>query len=113
MARTIIASTTFRAAAVVAAGLLCAAAPPGAALATAPSAEYGPEVEARFLQLCEADLPSTSPAACRQLSETLQTRLGYEAFLADAGRGPQAFAIAPAEDRRQTTAMALETTTGR
>ena len=57
------------------------------------AAEYGPEAEALFIEFC-TDEPGATPAACRRLAEALQARLGYEAFLDGARRGPAAF---PAE----------------
>ena len=67
-----------------------AAAAAGAAVA-GPAPEYGPEAEARFLQHC-ADSTGMDPADCRRLNERLQTALGYEAYLAHAAGGPEAFA---------------------
>jgi hypothetical protein len=67
-----------------------AALPAGAALAN-PNPEYGPEVEARFLQRCEDSRAGMGPEDCLRLSERLQHALGYEAYLAHADRGPEAF----------------------
>ena len=64
--------------------------PAGAVLA-GPALEYGPEAEARFLQRCE-DSSGMTPAECRRLGERLQAALGYEAYLAHAEGGPEAFA---------------------
>jgi CTP:molybdopterin cytidylyltransferase MocA len=85
-----------RAAAAAAFGLALAATllpPGGAARASGMAAEYGPEAEALFIEIC-TDEPGATPAACRRLAEALQARLGYEAFLDGARRGPAAF---PAE----------------
>jgi hypothetical protein len=60
----------------------------------APAPEYGPEAEARFRERC--DEVGASPDACQALMERLQARLGYEAFLAWAERGPGGFR-SPAE----------------
>jgi hypothetical protein len=46
----------------------------------APSLEYAPEAEARFVEACVED-PSMTPAACRAVMEGLQQRLGYAGFL--------------------------------
>jgi hypothetical protein len=70
----------------------------GAASAS-PALDYGPEAEARFLEHCDpvaAADPMAAPAVasaarCRRLSEGLQERLGYAAFLATATGGPAAF----------------------
>jgi hypothetical protein len=62
----------------------------GAAIAS-PALEYGPEAEAQFLQRCE-DANGMTPADCRRLNERLQAALGYEAYLAHADGGPEAFA---------------------
>jgi hypothetical protein len=62
----------------------------GAAVAS-PALEYGPEAEAQFLQRCE-DANGMHPADCRRLNERLQAALGYEAYLAHADGGPEAFA---------------------
>jgi hypothetical protein len=75
----------------------------GAASAS-PALEYGPEAEARFLECCDpvaaadpmAPAAAESAARCRRLSEGLQERLGYAAFLANAAGGPAAFDLAAA-----------------
>jgi hypothetical protein len=75
-------------------GLVLAAAfllPGGAARASGMAAEYGPEAESLFIEIC-TDESGATPAACRRLAEALQARLGYEAFLDGAHRGPAAFA---------------------
>jgi len=64
----------------------------GAARASGMAAEYGPEAEALFVEICAAE-PGAMPAACRRLAEALQVRLGYEAFLTGARRGSAAFAV--------------------
>lgn len=46
----------------------------------APSLDYGPEAEARFLERCAEDTAMT-PWACRVQMEVLQQRLGYAGFL--------------------------------
>jgi hypothetical protein len=69
---------------------LAAAVLPAGAHASGPGSEYGPEAEARFVALCAEEL-GRSDAECRQASERLQSRLGYEAFLANAHRGPAGF----------------------
>jgi hypothetical protein len=97
MARNIISNILF-------ASLLVA----GAAVAS-PALEYGPEAEARFLQRCE-DSSSVDPAGCRRLNERLQSALGYEAYLAHADGGPEAFARAnggPEAFARQSTSRCL------
>jgi hypothetical protein len=83
-------------AAAAAVGLALAAVfmvPGGAARASGMAAEYGPEAEAMFIEFCTAE-PGATRADCRRLAEALQARLGYEAFLDGARRGPAAF---PAE----------------
>ena len=72
-------------------GLALAAAFPAGAVLAGPALEYGPEAEARFLQRCE-DSSGMTPAECRRLGERLQAALGYEAYLAHAEGGPEAFA---------------------
>jgi hypothetical protein len=79
-----------RAAAALLGLALAAAALPAGARASGPGSEYGPEAEARFVVLCAEEL-GRSDAECRQASERLQSRLGYEAFLANAHHGPAGF----------------------
>ncbi len=79
-----------RAAAALLGLALAVAALPAGAHASGPGSEYGPEAEARFVVLCAEEL-GRSDAECRQASERLQSRLGYEAFLANAHRGPAGF----------------------
>lgn len=81
----------------LASGLLAA----GAALA-GPSAEYGPEAEARFLEQCGSG-PGPGPSACRCVMERVQNHLGYEDFLEVAHGGPAA--LAGAADRRYAGAL--------
>lgn len=54
----------------------------------APSADYGPEAEARFLERCVDDIAMT-PWGCRAYMEALQQRLGYAGFLEYASASPQ------------------------
>jgi L-fucose isomerase-like protein len=81
----------------LASGLLAA----GAALA-GPSTEYGPEAEARFLELC-ASASDAGRSACRCVMERVQEDLGYADFLEAASGGPAAFA--GATDRRFAAAL--------
>ena len=81
----------------LASGLLAA----GAALA-GPSSEYGPEAEARFLELC-ASASGAGRSACQCVMERVQGDLGYTDFLEAASGGPAAFAGAP--DRRFAAAL--------
>jgi hypothetical protein len=64
-------------------GLAIAA--PGLALG-APALEYGPEAEARFRMSCEAS--GAAPRDCQTFMETLQSHLGYAAFLEAAAMDP-------------------------
>jgi hypothetical protein len=76
------------------------------ARASGPAPEYGPEAEGRFVALCVAESGGTD-AECRRVSERLQARLGYEAFLANAHRGPAGFdATADAPGARPAPVMA-------
>ncbi|MBR0646155.1 hypothetical protein [Plastoroseomonas hellenica] len=59
----------------------------------APSLEYGPEAELRFVEACIGD-PAMTPAACRSLMEGLQHRLGYAGFLEFISSEPDAAPIA-------------------
>lgn len=59
----------------------------------APSLEYGPEAEARFVDTCIGD-PAMTPAACRTLMEGLQQRLGYAGFLEFISSEPDAAPVA-------------------
>jgi hypothetical protein len=63
------------------------------AQAADPGAEYGPEAESRFLEIC-MDGTEARYGACICLSEGLQQALGYPAYLAIATGGPPAFATA-------------------
>lgn len=86
----------------------------GAASAS-PALDYGPEAEARFLEHCDpvaAADPMAAPAVasaarCRRLSEGLQERLGYAAFLATATGGPAAFDPAVVAQVEGTTACVV------
>ena len=71
--------------------LAFAAAPVAGTAIASPAIEYGPEAEAQFLQRCE-DSNGMNAADCRRLNERLQATLGYEAYLAHADGGPEAFA---------------------
>lgn len=77
----------------IARGVLLAALCCPALAQAAPSFEYGPEAEARFLERC-ADT-GAAEVACRRLMERLQADLGYAAFLERAEGGPLAFGRLP------------------
>jgi hypothetical protein len=71
--------------------LLLALALPGVSAAT-PALEYGPEVEARFVERCAGgDAAAPEAAPCRRLMERLQAELGYPAFLEIAANARPAF----------------------
>lgn len=53
--------------------------------AAGPAAEYGPQVEAAYLERCEGAETRPSAAACRNEMERVQAQLGYEGFLEVAG----------------------------
>lgn len=75
----------------IAAAIALAAMLPWGARA-APSFEYGPEAEARFVDACIGD-PAMTPVACRALMEGLQQRLGYAGFLEFVAGEPDAAPI--------------------
>ena len=64
--------------------------------AAGPGPDYGPEVEARYLQSCEEAETRPLAITCRHAMERLQAQLGYEVFLEMAGTTSTEISIAPA-----------------
>ncbi len=49
--------------------------------AAGPAPEYGPEVEARFIERCVQSPASPGSLQCQRVMERLQAEAGYEGFL--------------------------------
>ena len=71
--------------------------------AAGPAPEYGPEVEARFIERCIQAAAQPSAARCQRAMERLQAENGYEAFLELAANT----AAAPPEAAEQRLALAI------
>jgi hypothetical protein len=72
-----------------------------------PALEYGPEAEARFLEVCASSPSSAGSSACRCVMERMQEELGYAGFLAAASGGRAAYAANGAAGQRPAQAPAL------